>query len=67
MACAATLAIAAEAAAFAVFRRTRSLAGVQGERMHFVSTASLVVGVLFLAIILLSGIGAVYLLPCRQG
>ena len=68
-AAAALVVVAAEAAAFAAFRETREL-GHEDEpplgRIRFLATASLVIGPLFLALVLLSGLGAVAHPNCHQ-
>lgn len=65
----AAIVIAAEAAAFAVFRATRG-ADEQGPppqgRMHFFATAALAANAIFLMIILLTGIASIVDPLCRQ-
>ena len=67
---AAVVVVAAEAAAYAAFRETREI-DQEGEpplgRIRFLATASLVIGPLFLALVLLSGLGAVAHPYCRPG
>jgi hypothetical protein len=69
MSAAALVIVAAEAAAVVVFRETRS-AGWESEpplgRMHFLSTAALIIGPLFLTLVLLSGLGAAAHPNCHQ-
>jgi hypothetical protein len=64
---AAAVAVAAELAAIATFRATRS-AGDEppASRVHFMSIIGLTIGPLFLAIILMSGLGAAFLANCIQ-
>jgi len=61
--------VAAEGAAFAVFRATNDVGkdapGPQG-RLHFFAQAALLGNVLFLVIVVLNTIGTVYNLPCSQ-
>lgn len=59
--------VLSEAAAIAVFRRTRN-AGPDppASRQYFFSFAAIAGNVVFLAIVLLTGIGAVYHHPCVQ-
>jgi hypothetical protein len=66
-AAAATVAAAAELAAISAFRRTRD-AGEDppGSRVHFMSIIGMTIGPLFLAIILMSGLGVVFLENCHQ-
>lgn len=71
MIAAATIAVGAEVAAFTLFRAAGATGGSHDEppplgRLHFFASASLVVNVLFLAIILMAGIGAIELQVCRQ-
>jgi hypothetical protein len=64
------VALAAEAAAVAVLRQLRTVdhdaPGPLG-RLRFFASAALVGNVLFLAIIVMSGVGAIALSPCHQG
>jgi hypothetical protein len=64
---AAAVAVAAELCAIAVFRRTRD-AGEEppGSRVHFMAIIGMTIGPLFLAIILMSGLGVAVLENCRQ-
>ena len=69
----ATVAILAELAAIAAFRATRAAEGAGGSeeppprgRVHFLATVGIVIAPLFLAIILMSGLGAVLLPECVQ-
>ena len=66
-AAAAAVAMAAELSAITVFRRTRD-AGEEppASRIHFMSIIGMTIGPLFLAIILMSGLGVVLLENCRQ-
>ena len=68
-ACAGGIILAAEAAAIAVFRRTRG-SHYQGApprgRMQFFSIAAMVANVLFLCIVALDAIASVYGYGCRQ-
>jgi hypothetical protein len=67
MATAAAVALLAELSAIAVFRQTRD-AGEEppGSRIHFLAIVGMTIGPLFLAMILMSGLGAVFLAPCTQ-
>jgi heme/copper-type cytochrome/quinol oxidase subunit 2 len=61
------IALAAGAAAVATFRRTRD----QGEeppasRIHFLSVVAITVTPLFIFIMLMSGLGVIFLVGCRQ-
>jgi hypothetical protein len=62
------VAVAAEAAALLTFRATRD-AGSEppGARSRFLAVLGITIGPLFLAMILMGGIGAVVLVQCRQG
>ena len=64
---AAALAVLAELSAIAVFRATRD-AGDEppGSRIHFLSVIGITISPLFLAIILMSGLGSVFLANCHQ-
>lgn len=69
MAVAATLTLLAEAAAIAVFRETRSLEHDDPPpdgRRHFFAAGAMAGNLLFLMIILLTGIGIVANTPCHQ-
>ena len=63
-----TAVLAAEAAAFAVYRATSDAgsdaAGPLG-RLHFFATAALLGNALFLMIVILDAVGSVAELPCR--
>jgi hypothetical protein len=63
------VALAAEAAAFAVWRDTGAPAAEApaSGRIHFFAAGSLAVGVIFLALILMNGLGAAYHAGCQQG
>jgi len=64
---AAAIAAAAELTAIAVYRRTRDGGSEPpASRIHFMSIIGMTIGPLFLAIILMSGIGVVVLENCRQ-
>jgi hypothetical protein len=69
MAAAAVVILAGEGAALLAFRESRS-AGWESApplgRIHFLSTAALVVGPLFLTLVLLSGLGAAAHPNCHQ-
>ncbi len=72
-AAAAVLAVLAELAAIATFRRTRGARGVGGTeepppkgRVHFLATVGIVIAPLFLFMILMSGLGTIFLPECRQ-
>jgi Mn2+/Fe2+ NRAMP family transporter len=68
-AAAAAVALAAMATAIATFRATRE-AESEGEppraRIHFLAVIGITIGPLFLAMILMSGLGAVFLTECVQ-
>ena len=69
IASAAGVVVAAEAAAIVLFRSLRHVEPEDAPplgRRHFFAVAAVVGNVLFLAIILMSGLGAVYLPFCRQ-
>jgi Mn2+/Fe2+ NRAMP family transporter len=67
MAVAAAVAVLAELSAIAVYRRTRDLGDEPpASRMHFLSIVGMTIGPLFLAIILMSGLGAAFLDSCTQ-
>jgi hypothetical protein len=64
---AATLAVLAEAASIVVFRATRDVGDEPpGSRVHFLSVIGMTISPLFLAIILMSGLGSVFLANCQQ-
>ena len=64
----AAVAALATASAMQVYRATRA-AGSEppGARIHFLSMIGLTIAPLFLAIILMGGVGAIVLDNCRQG
>jgi hypothetical protein len=69
----ATVAVLAELAAISVWRDTRAAEGSGGSeeppprgRIHFLATVGIVIAPLFLAIILMSGLGVIILPECRQ-
>jgi hypothetical protein len=64
---AAAAAVGAQAAAIAVYRATKD-AGSEppAGRVHFLATVGLAISPLFLAIILMSGLGVVVLPNCHQ-
>lgn len=66
-ACAAVVALASMTAAGVTFRATR---GAESEppraRIHFLAVIGITIGPLFLAMILMSGLGAVFLPQCVQ-
>lgn len=58
--------VAAETAAFAVFRATSPEAPPPSGRLHFFAQAALLGNVLFLLVVVLTGVGSVDHLPCAQ-
>lgn len=64
--CAGLLVLAAEGAAFVVFRATGADDPAPGGRLHFFAEAALLGNVLFLIIVVLTGFSSVYHLPCAQ-
>ncbi|MFL5819202.1 MAG: hypothetical protein ACJ76S_00765 [Solirubrobacteraceae bacterium] len=67
-AAAATVALASEVAAIAMFRATRrSGSEPPAGRIHFLATVGLTVAPLFLCAIVMSGIGVIALTNCHQG
>jgi hypothetical protein len=67
---AAAVIAAGEAAALLAFLATREVHYEDDPppgRIRFLSTAGLVVGPIFLTLVLLNGLGALYDGPCRQG
>ena len=56
----------AEAAAYLVFRATAHDDAPPSGRLHFFAEAALLGNVLFLVIVVLTGVGSVYHLPCAQ-
>jgi hypothetical protein len=68
-AAAAAVAVAGQAAALVAWSRTRDggeAATPPAGRIHFFADASLLSNTIFLAVILLGGIAAAHLVPCRQ-
>jgi hypothetical protein len=70
---AAVVALLAGLCAVTAFRRTRGVRGVGGSeepppkgRIHFLAVVGMVISPLFLAIIVMSGIGSVVLANCTQ-
>jgi len=67
MAGAAAVAVLAELAAITVFRRTREAGDdPPASRVHFMAIVGMTIGPLFLAMILMSGLGVAILENCRQ-
>lgn len=64
---AALIAVAALIAAILAFRATAGAEALPGERVHFMSVVGLTISPLFLAIILMDGIGTIVLENCHQG
>jgi hypothetical protein len=65
---AAAVAVLAEASALHVYRVTRDAGDhPPASRVHFLSIVGLAVGPLFLAMVLMSGLGATVLPNCQQG
>ena len=62
----AAIAVAALVSALLAFRATGDAEGLPGERVHFMAVVGLAISPLFLAIILMDGIGAIILENCRQ-
>ena len=63
-----TIALAAGAAALLTFIRTRDPGEAPpASRIHFLSVVALTITPLFVAIILMSGLGSLLLTPCVQG
>jgi hypothetical protein len=69
----AAVAVLAEAAAILAFRRTRNVEGVGGSeepppkgRIHFLAVVGMTISPLFLAIIVMSGLGSFVLDNCVQ-
>jgi hypothetical protein len=56
------VALAAEAAAIVTFRATRG----EESRVHFLAVIGVTIGPLFVAMILMSGLGAIVLTQCAQ-
>jgi hypothetical protein len=63
----ALVAIAALLSALLAFRATGDIEGLPGERVHFMSIVGLTISPLFLAIILMGGIGTIVLENCHPG
>ena len=70
----ASIAAAAGLSALTVFRETRGAQGVGGDeedpplgRIHFLATVALVTTPLFFAMMVMSGLGALFLEQCQQG
>ena len=64
---AATIAVLAGCSAIAVFRATRDVGeDPPGSRIHFLSIVGMTIAPLFVAIILMSGVGSVVLTNCHQ-
>ena len=64
---AATIAVLAGCSAIAVFRATRDVGDdPPGSRIHFLSIIGMTIAPLFVAIILMSGLGSVVLASCHQ-
>jgi hypothetical protein len=64
----AAIAILGEIAAVVMFRRTRDAPEEPPpSRVHFLAVVAMTIGPLFLAIILMSGLGSILLTACRQG
>jgi len=64
---AAAIAIAAGVSAVLAFRATENAEGLPGERVHFMAVVGMAISPLFLAIILMDGIGTILLENCHQG
>jgi hypothetical protein len=63
----AAIALLGELAAIAMFRRTRDAPEEPpASRVHFLSVVAMTIGPLFLAIILMSGLGSILLSACHQ-
>ncbi|HEY7622315.1 MAG TPA: hypothetical protein VH834_21270 [Solirubrobacteraceae bacterium] len=63
-----TVAVLAAVAAVAVFRATRDVGEEPpGSRIHFLSIIGMTISPLFALIILMSGLGSVFLTNCVQG
>jgi hypothetical protein len=70
---AAAIALLAGLAAFLAFRRTRQVEGVGGSeepppkgRIHFLAVVGITISPLFFAIIVMSGLGSIFLANCVQ-
>ncbi|HXE45714.1 MAG TPA: hypothetical protein VN635_11000 [Conexibacter sp.] len=64
----AAIAVAAEVAAVLTFRATRDASSAPPRgRIHFLAIIGMTIGPLFLAMILMGGLGAVLLERCQQG
>ncbi|HVI37560.1 MAG TPA: hypothetical protein VM684_15115 [Gaiellales bacterium] len=64
---AALVAIAGLVGALLAFRATGDADELPGERVHFMAVVGLAISPLFLAIILMDGIGTILLQNCHQG
>lgn len=64
---AALVAVAALISALRAFRATADADALPGERVHFMAVIGLAISPLFLAIILMAGIGTAVLENCHQG
>jgi hypothetical protein len=64
----AAIALLGEIAAIVMFRRTRQASEEElpEARVHFMAVVAMTIGPLFLAIILMSGLGSILLSACRQ-
>ena len=64
----ASIAVLGVIAGIVMFRRTRDAPEEPPpSRVHFLSVVAMTIGPLFLAIILMSGLGSILLAACRQG
>ena len=63
---AAPIAVAGQAAALLAWRATRRDGSTPAGRIHFFADAALLSNTLFIVMILLGGITAAHLAPCRQ-
>jgi hypothetical protein len=63
---AAAIAVAGQAAALLAWRATRRDGSTPAGRIHFFADAALLSNTLFIVMILLGGITAAHLAPCRQ-
>jgi hypothetical protein len=67
MIAAAVVAVAGLVSALRAFRATGESEGLPGERVHFMAVIGLTISPLFLAIILMDGIGTIVLENCHPG
>jgi uncharacterized membrane protein YidH (DUF202 family) len=67
MIAAALVAVAGLISALRAFRATGDAEGLPGERVHFMAVIGLTISPLFLAIILMDGVGAIVLENCHPG